>query len=107
MPHLLNDEPHLLLINPPAPTPEKKEKTQEKQKDHVTDYHPLSPIYVTSYEEDAPNLVDNLKHRPTPKERRDTSKIEENKTAADIRNLIEIRDEEDKIESDWGSECSY
>ena len=40
---VLNDEPNLSLTNLPAPAPEKKEKTQEKQKDHVTNYYPLVP----------------------------------------------------------------
>ena len=59
---------------------------------------------MASYEEDTPNFVDNLVPNPTPKEQRNTSKTEENKTTADRRNLIEIRNEEDKLESDWDSE---
>ena len=72
----------------------------------MTDYYAPSPVYVACYEEDTPNLVDNLVPKPTPKERRDTSKTEENKTTADMRNLIEIRDKEDELESDWDSEWS-
>ena len=47
---------------------------------------------MASYEEDAPNLVNNLVPEPTPKEKRDTNKMEESKTTADRRNLIEIKD---------------
>ena len=86
MPDLLNDEPNLPLTNPPDPVPEKKEKTQEKQKDHVIDFYPPSPIYVASYEEDAPTLVDTIKPKPTTKEQRYVSKTEESKTTADRRN---------------------
>ena len=43
VPDLLNHEPNLPLINPSAPALEGKEKTQEKQKDCVTDYYPLIP----------------------------------------------------------------
>ena len=65
-PDLLNDEPNLPLTNPPAPAPEKNKKTQEKQNDHVTDYYLPSPIYVASYEGEAPNLVNNLVPKPNP-----------------------------------------
>ena len=43
VPGLLNDEPNLPFTNPPAQAPEKKGKTQDKQKDHVTDYYPPVP----------------------------------------------------------------
>ena len=67
VPDLLNDEPILLLTNHPAPALEEKEKTQENQYDHMTDYYPPSPIYVASYEEEnAPTLVNNLIPKPTP-----------------------------------------
>ena len=36
---LLNDEANLPLTKPPAPSPEEKEKTQEKQRDLVTNLH--------------------------------------------------------------------
>ena len=62
---------------------------------------------MASYEEDIPKLVDNLVPKPTPKEQRNTSKAEENKTTTDRRNLIEIRDKEDEQASDWDSEYSY
>ena len=58
---MINSKPCLPLTNPPTTAPEKKEKTQDKQKDQVTNYYPSSLIYIPSYEEeDAPNLVDNL-----------------------------------------------
>ena len=102
---LLNDEPNLSLTNPPAPALEEKEKTQEKQKDHVTDYYPPSPIYVASYEkENTPSLVNNLIPKPISKEKKDTNKMEESKTAEDRRNRIEIKDKEDELESDWDSD---
>ena len=66
-----------------------------------------SPIYVASYEEDTPSLVDNLIPRPTTEGRRDTSKTEGNKNMVDRKHLIVIRDEEDELESDWDSECSF
>ena len=48
------------LTNPPAPAPEERERPQEKQKDQVTNYYPSEPIYIPSYEEDAPYIVNNL-----------------------------------------------
>ena len=106
-PDLINSKPNLPLTNPPTTALEDKKKTQEKQKDGVTNYYLPSPIYIASYEEeDAPNLVDHLIARPTLKERRDTSKTGENKTTTDRRNLIEIRDKDDELESDWDSNYS-
>ena len=59
-------------------------------------------MYMASYEEDAPNLVDNWIPKPTIKQQRgDTGNTEENKTTTDTRNLIGIRDKEDELESDW------
>ena len=59
---------------------------------------------MASYEEeDAPTLVNNLIPRPTSEENKDTNKMEESKTAEDKRNRIEIKDEEDELESDWDS----
>ena len=91
------------------PQPQKrKEKTQEKQRDLVTNYYPQGPIYVAGYEEeDAPTLVNNLIPRPTSEENKDTNKMEESKTAEDKRNRIEIKDKEDEWEPDWGSDYSY
>ena len=107
-PDLLNNEPNLPLTNPPGPTPEERAKTQERQQDLVTNYYPSSPKYVASYEEeDALTIVNNLIPKPTPKEKKDTNKMEESKTAEDRRDLIEIKDEEDKLESDWDSDYLY
>ena len=54
---------------------------------------------MASYEEDAPNLVNDLVPELRPEEqRRNTSKMEENKTTADRRHQIEIKDEEDNLE---------
>ena len=85
---------------------EEKENRHEKQKDCVTDCYPHIP-YVASYEEDAPNLVNNLVPEPTPKEKRYTNKTEESKTTEDRTNLIEITDKEDNLDSDWDMEYSY
>ena len=58
-PDLLNDKPNLTLTNLPAL--EEKEKTQEKQRDLVTNYYPPNPLYVASHEEeDAPTVMNNL-----------------------------------------------
>ena len=102
MPDLLNDEPNLSLTNPPAPAPEKRKGTRERKR--LCDKQlPPHPIYVASYKEkNTPTLVNNLIPRPTPEERRDTSK-----TMADRRNLMVIRGKEDKQESDWDSGYSY
>ena len=62
---------------------------------------------MTSYEENAPTLVNNLVPKPTPKEKKDTNKMEESKTAGDRRDLIEIKDEEDELELDWDLDDSY
>ena len=62
---------------------------------------------MTSYEEDAPTVVNNLVPEPTPKEKKDTNKIEESKTTEDRREVIEMTDEEDDLESDWDSDYSY
>ena len=60
-------------------------------------------MYVASYEEkDASTLVNNLIPRPTFEENKDTNKVEESKTAEDKRNGIEIKDEEDELESQIG-----
>ena len=62
---------------------------------------------MASYEvEDTPTLVNYLIPRPTPEENKDTNKTEE-KNAEDKRNRIEIKDEEDKLESYWDSDYSY
>ena len=107
-PDLLNDEPNLPLTNPPAPAPGEKEKTQEKQRDLVTNYYPPGPIYVASYEEeDAPTLVNNLIPRPTSEENKHINKMEEWQTAESKRNRIEITDKEDELESNWDSDYSY
>ena len=69
---------------------------------------PQRPIYVASYvEENAPTLVNNLIPKPIPKEKKDAKKMEESKTAEDKRNRIEIKDEEDELESDRDSDYSY
>ena len=74
----------------------------------MTNYYPPGPIYVASYEEeDVPTLVNNLIPRPTSEENKDTNKMKESKTAEDKRNRIEIKDNEDELESDWDSDCSY
>ena len=74
------------------PVTEEKEENrrQEKDKDCVTHYFPPGPIYMASYEEDTPTLVNNLVPEPTPKEKKDTDKKEENKTTEDRGDLIEI-----------------
>ena len=63
---------------------------------------------MTRYEEeDTSTLVNYLIPRPTPKGEKDTNKTDESKTAEDRRNRIEIRDEEDELESDWDSDYYY
>ena len=73
----------------------------------MTDYYTPSPKCVAIYEEDAPNLVHNLIPEPTPEEQKDTNKMEESRTTEDRRNLIEITDDGDDLDSDWDSEYSY
>ena len=78
-----------------------------REKNIMTNYYSPGPIYVASYEEDAPNLVDNLILTTALKEQRNSSKRGENKKNIDRRDLIEIKDDEDKLESDWDSDYSY
>ena len=108
-PDLINSKPipslsHSPLV--PAPVEERENKRQVKQKDCVPGYYPPSPIYVASYDKDAPNQVNNLVPELTPKEKRNTNKKEESKTTADRRDQIEIQDEKDDLKSDWDSEYS-
>ena len=61
IPDLLNDEPNVPLTKSLGPGPEEKEKTQEKQRDLVTNYYPPGLIHVASYEEeDTPTVVKNV-----------------------------------------------
>ena len=62
---------------------------------------------MASYEENTPSLVNNLVPKPTPKEKKNTNKMEESKTAEDRKDLIEIKDEEVELESDWDLDYSY
>ena len=51
---------------------------------------------MASYEEEnTPTLVNNLIPKPIPKEKKDTTKMEDSKTAEDRRNRIEIKDEDE------------
>ena len=48
--------------------------------------------------------MNNLVPKPTPREKKDTDRTEEDKTAEDRRDLIEITDEdtgEDDLDLDW------
>ena len=56
------------LTDHSVPNPEEKCKKQERNKDCATDYNPPSPIYMASYEEDTPTLVNKLVPESTPKE---------------------------------------
>ena len=104
---VINNKPNLPLPDPSVPALEENEKIQEKQKDHVTDYYPPSPMYVVSYEGDASTLVNNLIPEATPKEKKDRNKTEESKTTEDRRDLIEITCKEDDLDLDWDSDYSY
>ena len=57
---------------------------------------------MAHHEEDAPTLVDNLVPEMTPREKKvtNTDKTEADKTIEDRRNLIEITDKEDDLDSD-------
>ena len=55
---------------------------------------------MTSYEEDTQTVVNNLVPEPTPKEKKDTNKMEESKNTEDRRHLIEITDKEDNLDPD-------
>ena len=62
---------------------------------------------MASHEEDAPTLVDNLVLKPTPREKKDTDRTEEDKTAEDRRDLIEITDKEENLDSDLDLDYFY
>ena len=57
-PDLLNDEPNVSLTNPPTPAQKERKDTRETKRtcDRLL---PPKPIYVDSYEEHTPNLVNN------------------------------------------------
>ena len=62
---------------------------------------------MASYEEDAPNLVNNLVPQPIPGEKKDTDRTEENKTTEDRRDFTEITDKEDNLDSDSDLDYFY
>ena len=73
--HLTNSVLSQIQIYPsPTLKSQPQMKSQEKQKYCITDYYPPSPIYVASYEEDTPNLVNSLIPQPTLKEHKDKTK---------------------------------
>ena len=82
IPNPINTKPNSPLFNPLFPDPEEEEenKREVEEKDCTTDYYPPSPIYVVSQEEDVPTLVNNLVPEPTPGEKKDTDRTEEDKT---------------------------
>ena len=82
---LINSKPNSALSHSPlvtAPAEKRENKRKEKVKDHVTHYYPPSPVYVASYEENAPTLANSLVPRPTPTPpKKATNKMKESKTA--------------------------
>ena len=58
-----------------------EEKAKQKQEQEtILDPNLPSPIYVPSYGEDAPTLVDNLVPEPTPEEERNIDTSRQTKT---------------------------
>ena len=51
--------------------------------------------------------MNNIIPKLTPKEKKDTDQTEDSKTTEDRRDLIEITDKEDNLDSDWHSDYSY
>ena len=90
IPNPINAKPNSALIDPLVPALEEKEekKREQEEKEHATGYYKQA-IYMASHEEDSPALVSNLVPEPTPEEKKDTDRTEEDKKAED-RNLIEI-----------------
>ena len=62
---------------------------------------------MARYEDDAPTLVNNSVPNLTPRERKDTDRTEENKTTEDRRDLREITDREDNLDSDLDLDYFY
>ena len=61
---------------------------------------------MASHEEDAPTLVNDLVPEPAPGEK-DTDKTEGDRTIEDRRDIIEITDEEDDLDSDSDLDYFY
>ena len=76
-PDLINSKPNPSLSHSPsvpALVEKRENKRQEKDKECVTNYYLPSPIYIPSYGEYTPILVDNLNTRANP--RRGEKKID-------------------------------
>ena len=103
-------KPNSPLFDPLIPTPEKEEKQREeegKELDQTRSHNrliPPSPLYIASYKEEVPTLVNNLVPEATPEEKMNTDRTEEHKMAENRGDSENNTDEdigEDNSDSDF------